>query len=123
MILDMFKEEKINIEPLISDRFGIAKAAKAYAKLADEKKPSLGIIIQYGEESQQIEAVQKIKEKKVVCTKQPSCLSPVIGVIGAGNYATQFILPLLKKQKIYLKTIVTQEGISGENAARIAARH
>ena len=98
----MMQDKRLNILLLISHRFPFEEAEEAY-KLISSKESSLGIVLQYplkkekelkGLFSRNIILVQhKNGEKKLA---EP--IEPVIGMIGAGNFTNQVLLPALKKQ-------------------------
>jgi len=113
-ILQMMQNKRINILPLISHRFPFEEAEEAY-KLISSKESSLGIVLQYSLKKEKelkdlfsrniVLAQNKNKEKKPA--------EPVVGMIGAGNFTNQVLLPALKKTGVRLKSIASSGGVSG----------
>ncbi|PIE47832.1 MAG: dehydrogenase [Gammaproteobacteria bacterium] len=107
-ILDMMSSGQIDVEPLISKRFKFEEAPKAYELLTADKSV-LGILLDY---------------KSAVETRHTSCVElteaaafeankPIVGFIGAGNYASRMLIPAFKAAGAQLHTIATAGGISG----------
>jgi predicted dehydrogenase/threonine dehydrogenase-like Zn-dependent dehydrogenase len=108
-ILDMMASGVLNVQPLISHRFSIEKALDAYEFLGDQA--SLGILLNYSENSK-----NALSQKVINLTKDHKSFEsgmPVIGFIGAGNYASRILIPAIKKTRADLHTLVTSGGISG----------
>lgn len=107
-ILDMMASGQINVQPLISHRFDFEDAPKAYELLTADKA-ALGILLQY---TSQIEPrmVRKVLLKSSF-NYEPE--RPVLGCIGAGNYASRMLIPAFKAAGAQFHTIVTAGGING----------
>ena len=107
----MMQDKRLNILPLISHRFPFEEAEEAY-KLISSKESSLGIVLQY--------PLKKEKELKGLFSRniilvqsknaEKNPIEPVIGMIGAGNFTNQVLLPALKKTSIRLKSITSSGG-------------
>lgn len=113
-VLDLMAKGKINVEPLISSKFNFDKAWDAYQTLSSNSQ-ALGIILNYNSDlnTRHINFV-KCTETIIDYVKA----KPVIGVIGAGNYASRTLLPAFKKSNAYLHTIVSNGGLSGSILGR-----
>jgi predicted dehydrogenase/threonine dehydrogenase-like Zn-dependent dehydrogenase len=121
-VLDMMAAGKIDVRPLISHRFAFEEAEKAYHLISGNTEPYLGIILEYNRDgtvdAPQISRISRIKDRTIqlkhTIQKSPTDKqSPVIGLIGAGNYTGQVLLPALTKTGARLKTIASGTGISG----------
>ena len=108
-ILDMMALGQIDVEPLISHRIAFDDAPTAYGILSSDKS-ALGLLLQYGRGSQPVSFA-----RHVVLNPGHKCdpARPVIGFIGAGNYASRVLIPAFKKTGAQLKTIVSASGTSG----------
>ncbi|MCL0107398.1 bi-domain-containing oxidoreductase [Peptococcaceae bacterium] len=117
-VLDMLSSRKIDVKPLISHTFSLDEALEAY-KLLAEKSPSLGILIKYPSRED-----DKLRERTVTLGTQAKDLNinnkrqVTVGVIGAGNFTNQVLLPALKKTGVRLKTIASSTGITGVHAGK-----
>ena len=106
-ILSLLKENLIKTDKLTSKRYKFINALDAYQDLTN-KNNTLGLLIEYeGSESAKPKQKVQIKENKGFNKKEP-----IIGFIGAGNYASRILLPAFKKSKAQLHTIVSKGGTS-----------
>jgi predicted dehydrogenase len=84
---------KLKVQPLITHRFPIEKAAEAYEIITGKKKEAfLGILLTYHQEEK--EARQKVDLGSI---SRSSTSHVKLGVLGAGLYANATLLPALKK--------------------------
>lgn len=107
-ILDMLSTGQLNFKPLISHRYSFDDAKEAYNLLTDDKN-ALGILLEYSPKNQD----DKFKKEIVLNEVEFNMEEPVVGFIGAGNYASRVLIPAFKKSGAQLGTIVTTKGISG----------
>lgn len=113
-ILDLFAAGSLNVAPLINHRVLFDDASRAYGLLSEEKE-TLAIILEYknlteslgGETLSLRENVQNLSSLKKFD-------NPVVGFIGAGNYASRMLIPAFKKAGARLHTISSS---GGTNAA------
>jgi polar amino acid transport system substrate-binding protein len=108
--LALMQSGRVQVDPLITHRFEIREAAKAYTLLSAPQDSPLGILITYPGDSRVSHGYPKAERGS------PTARSslPVVGVIGAGNFAVSHILPYLKGAR--LAALVTQHGSSGMTA-------
>ena len=122
-VLDLMASGKLDVTPLITHRFPFEEAEKAYELIAEGRDPYMGIILEYGKEDPQITQITQ-KDERTVTLKQSyerSAMSyklPVIGLIGAGNFTGQVLLPALQKTGVRLKTIASSGGASGTHLGK-----
>jgi predicted dehydrogenase/threonine dehydrogenase-like Zn-dependent dehydrogenase len=107
-VLDMLASGQLNVKPLITHRFAFEDAPKAYEALTADKA-GLGILLQY---------TSPVAQRMVrSVTLKPGALfapqRPVLGFIGAGNYASRMLIPAFKAAGAQFHTIVTAGGING----------
>lgn len=109
-VLDMLASGQLEVDSLISHRVAFEDAADAYQTLTTDSS-ALGIILQYTS----AEAERNIKEvvlaPSAVASFDP--VKPVVGFIGAGNYASRMLIPAFKSAGAQFHTIVTAGGING----------
>jgi predicted dehydrogenase len=114
-VLDMMADGRLDVKPLISHRFKIEEAAKAY-DLMGGSEPTLGILLEYPTEKPEIEL-----RNSVVELNQPSTQGggkSIAAFIGSGNYATAVLIPAFKEAGARLKVVSSSGGISGVHAGR-----
>jgi predicted dehydrogenase/threonine dehydrogenase-like Zn-dependent dehydrogenase len=114
-VLDMLSMRRIDIAPLISHRFDFAEAHEAYALLGG-KEPSLGILLRYAE--RQKDTLLARTAALPVPVDAPPSSAVVVGLIGAGNYASRVLAPALKQSGARLRSIASDRGLSGFFAGR-----
>ncbi|MCS0058274.1 bi-domain-containing oxidoreductase [Vibrio parahaemolyticus] len=107
-ILDMMASGQVDVKPLITHRFKFEDAAQAYELLTSDKS-ALGILLQYQSEC------SSRHEKSVTLNREATfeASKPVVGFIGAGNYASRMLIPAFKAGGAQLHTIATSGGING----------
>ena len=108
-VLDMMATGSLDVKPLISHRYSIDDAVQAYTLFGDSS--ALGILLEYPEHAEEVlrKPVVALDEKARSYTGS----TPVVGFIGAGNYASRTLIPAFKEAGAALDTLVTSGGISG----------
>ncbi|MDB4001171.1 bi-domain-containing oxidoreductase [Oceanospirillaceae bacterium] len=106
-ILDMMSSGRLDVKPLITHRYAFDDAVKAYSTLTDNNA-SLGIVLQYSGN------IEEKLVKDIVLTDRVNFDSgrPVVGFIGAGNYASRVLIPAFKDAGAQLHSIATFGGIN-----------
>lgn len=115
-VLDMMADGRLELEPLVSHRFGISEAEKAYALITSDA-PSLGVMLEF---SQPNRKDTRDDDSATVLRVNPamSARPATLGFIGAGNYADAVLIPSFRAAGARLKTVVSAAGVSGTHAAR-----
>lgn len=106
-ILDMMSTGKIDVKPLITHRYAFDDAITAYSTLTDDKN-SLGIMLEYSGKSE-AKLVSNVVLNETVTFDSAK---PVVGFVGAGNYASRVLIPAFKEAGAQLHTIATSGGIN-----------
>lgn len=107
-VLDMMASGQLDVKPLITHRFAFEDAPKAYETLTADKA-GLGMLLHYTSPHEQRLARSVTLNPSVKFQAQ----QPVIGFIGAGNYASRMLIPAFKSAGAQFHTIVTAGGING----------
>ncbi|MEO8433346.1 MAG: bi-domain-containing oxidoreductase [Pyrinomonadaceae bacterium] len=108
--LDLVAAGNIRVESLITHRFSIADAERAYQLITGEvKEPYLGVLLEYDTE-RALETRLSLPDgqKNSAAGEQ----GVTIGLIGAGSYAKKFLLPNFKAAGARFQTIATASGLS-----------
>jgi polar amino acid transport system substrate-binding protein len=107
--LDLVAAGRVNVSPLITHRFSVVEAERAYELITNEaKEPYLGILLRYDPES---ELENRIGLAGVE-SGRPSGQSVNVGLIGAGSYAKRYLLPNFKTAGAKFQTVATASGVS-----------
>ena len=114
-ILELMAERKLNMAPLISHRFKLGEAKKAYdIVLGKTGEKSLGILFKYD--------IDKKHESKIIISDTPRPRHPDtqigIGFIGPGNFAKSFLLPNMKHESVNLVGVADVHGINAKSVAQ-----
>ncbi len=112
--LELIGEGRLTPKALVTHRFEIADAEKAYA-LLDGAEPYIGILLRYpGVASGALARRVEVGARRVT----PKAGTLGIGFIGAGNFAKSVLLPELRRQAgLRLTGVATATGLSGTHAA------
>jgi len=105
--LDMLASGAIDVKPLISCRFDFADAVVGYEELM-ENPSVLGILLDYSA----LESDRLSQSIELSAGQNFSVDRPILGFIGAGNYASRVLIPAFKAFKAQLHTLVTANGLS-----------
>jgi predicted dehydrogenase len=118
-VLDILADRRLDTDVLISHRIPFDQAPKAY-EIISEGTPSLGIVLQYPEPDtfSVIRLLNRTIALPVRAFVPSQHSTPIVGCIGAGNYATQVLLPAFKNAGAVLKTVVSSTGVSAAYAGR-----
>lgn len=110
-VLTTMQSGGLDVSSLVSHRFPLDRAIEAYRTLTEERS-ALGIVLQYPDAPEQTLRVGKVT-LNATPAGQADPKAPVLGVIGAGNYASRVLLPAFAKAGVAFDTIVTSAGVSG----------
>ncbi len=112
--LDCLASGSIDIAPLISHRFEIADAAKAY-DLLNGKGPYDGLMLTYGGGAPLKDGLLTRQVPLQTQAQSQPTAGGGLGVIGAGNYAGRILIPAFAKTGMAPRTIVSQRGITASH--------
>ncbi len=119
-VLDMMAEGRLNVKPLISHRFTISEAKRAY-EVVGGAEPCLGILLKY--------PIMELSQVARTISLAPSPYlqsNPIwelkdkatVSFIGSGNYATNVLIPAFKNAGARLRSVASSAGISGVYAGQ-----
>jgi predicted dehydrogenase len=117
--LDLLAAGKVKIPPLITHRFAVEDAPRAYALIsgkAGKKESYLGVLLTYPADSvrQTVVPLRAGPAPEILSEKTVR-----LGVLGAGAFATLVALPAVSRiRKIEKVSIVSAGGLSAKFAAR-----
>ncbi len=107
-ILELLSSGKLDVKPLVSHRYNFNDALDGYATLTNDKS-ALGIILQYPEVGPEELTNTQLELKPYISSG--SC-APVVGFVGAGNYASRVLIPAFKEAGAQLHTLSTFGGVN-----------
>lgn len=112
-VLDMMAEGRLDVKPLISHRFDIGEAEKAY-DLVGGSGPSLGIILSYPG----IEITPESRTVQLLPTPTGAQTKTTVSFVGSGNYAISVLIPAFRDAGARLRSVASSAGVSGVHAGR-----
>ena len=110
--IDLLAKNKLNINPLITHVFDLIDAPEAYRMILERSEPFCGILIRYDIE-------KELKSKVILKEKSFSSADPNVGLIGAGSFAKNVLLPGMKG----LCNLVAVAAAHGNNARYAADKY
>jgi predicted dehydrogenase/threonine dehydrogenase-like Zn-dependent dehydrogenase len=119
-VLDMMLIGALNVKPLISHRFDINEAPKAYELIVDSQ-PSLGILLTYPglDTKEDSRKVSFSKNKDIEKPSKTKIIKKIkVSFLGSGNFATSILIPAFKDAGAELRCVVSNAGVSGVYAGR-----
>ena len=112
--LELVQGGRVTPKPLISHRFTIHEAERAYGVLASEE-PNLGIVLTYPEDRASA-PLRSIEINQAPARVRTAPLG--IGFIGAGNFARSVLLPTAARTAgLRFTGVATATGLSGRHVA------
>ncbi|MFL2647658.1 MAG: Gfo/Idh/MocA family oxidoreductase [Candidatus Actinomarina sp.] len=105
---------QIELSDLVSEEIDFADSPNVYKKFDGDSKP-LSILLRY-----EIKTDPKIDFEKVELDPEPNVGKVKVGIIGAGNFASTTILPILKelRKECQVLGIASSGGLSSKLLAR-----
>lgn len=111
--IDLLGSKKIDIDYLITHEFDLLEAPNAYRMILEKFEDYAGILIAYDIDKEQIYDVHLDKKVKIDPTE------PNIGLIGAGNFAQNILLPAMKGKCNFIAVNTNH----GNNAIYVAKKY
>lgn len=113
-VLDMMADGRLDMKPLISHRFKLDEAKQAYDVVANQNP--LGVILEYGSSDKKSLNSKTVRLKSASTNHTAS--QPVVGFIGAGNYASSVLAPAFAETNARLKSIASATGVSSVHVGK-----
>lgn len=107
-VLDLMASGQLDVSPLITHRYAFEDAERAYESLTSDTS-GLGILLQYTSDVASRQVRNVVLRDGVSFSPQ----QPVLGFVGAGNYASRMLIPAFKAAGAQFHSIATAGGING----------
>lgn len=115
-VLDLMADGKLDVSALTTHRYPFESAPDAYETLVSEPS-ALGIILEYAEPDLGESSPLRQRSVELPVTAPGPAGSATVGVLGAGNFASQILLPAITAAEGNIHTIVSSGGTSATLAA------
>ena len=109
-VLQMMQAGKLNPAPLVSQIVPFGKCEQVYERISDRKV--LASLLEYSSEPAPAQHSLRLKAN-YIAPPGGAC-----AVVGAGNFSSRVILPLLKKAGMPVKHLISAAGLSGTHLAK-----
>jgi len=115
--LQLLSRKALDLDALITHRFDIDDAARAYDIVTGNvQEPHIGILLRYPENDRKFLTAFPVKEPGVA--RPFTAGGPLtVGFIGAGSFAQSYLISPAKQAGASLQTVVTSKGITAKNVA------
>ena len=110
-ILNLIKENKIQLDKFKQRTFDVEEAAKAFDFMI-KNKDSLGIIINFKNKTRPLSL-----REEIIISKPKKLKNINIGFFGAGNYSKVLLKEIIKSE-VNLDTIVSDRGVTGTQVGK-----
>jgi len=121
-VLGLIADGRLDVHSLVTHEYAFEDAPAAYEALVTDST-AMGIVLRYPEPN--VEPSSKLLQRSLpVPTGRPPASAGRVGLIGAGNFASQVLLPAIAASGADLDTVVSSGGTSATLAAqKFGARH
>lgn len=109
-VLSLMADGRLDPLPLISHRFPVAEAPKAY-DLIGGRTPSLGVVLTYPEGGAATPAMRVVSAQPPK-TERRTAGSATVGWIGAGNFSSRVLIPAFRRAGASLEVLASSGGVS-----------
>jgi len=111
--LRLLAEKRVQVDDLVTHRFDIADADRAFDIVTDAEARALGIVIDYPI-SNSVDRAEPPAQSTARGVFSPGSR---VGFIGAGSFAKRHLIPLAKRHGLVLDRVATASGLSAASAA------
>lgn len=116
--VELLAEGTLNLEPLISHRFAIETAHRAYDLISGQsREPFLGVVIQYGDDADHAVSLALTSASGMPGSLRATTNDVTVGLLGAGGFASSTLIPAMKTSShTSLVTICAATGSHAKHA-------
>jgi len=119
--LDLVAQGKVRVDRLISHRFPIEEALRAYDLILGNTAPYIGVLLTYPEKGAAPASSGETRSLwlKLPISSSQAEKSPTVGLIGGGKFTKNILMPALQKvQGVRLAGVATTSGVSAQHLAQ-----
>jgi len=113
-VLQLMAEGRLDVRPLVGRRVPLEQAPAVYERLGDDGAGVATVLTYSGHPG----TPQRTLAIAAPRSGRRRCGRPVVGVIGAGAFATRVILPLLARSNVRCKCVASRGGMDAAVAGR-----
>jgi len=109
-VLQAIAAGRLDLQPLITEEVDLSEYERIYGAMGASQ--SIASLLKYNGQLPENGSTVRVSER------QFRGVSPVLGIIGAGNFTKAMIVPSLQKLKADIKYIASARGLSGTTTAK-----
>lgn len=114
-VLDSMASGALRTSDMVTHRYEVADAAKAYQTLTDDPA-ALGIVLRFRDAATPPATVSL---RTITLASRASAAGTLqVGVIGAGNFASRVLIPALKSAGASIRSVATSSGLNAVHHGR-----
>lgn len=115
--LQLLAERKLDLASLVTHKFPIDRAQRAYELITGKAgEPFLGVLITYPSDSQENQRLELVPKSETIGRSSEN--ATMVGLLGAGSFATSTLLPAMKQTNgIELIGVCAANGSHARHAA------
>lgn len=114
-VLDMMASARLAPDTLVTHRFSIDAAARAY-EVVGGAEPSLGILLEFPRSD--VAGEERAASRNVAISAPGAGARPMVSAIGAGNYAANMLLPAFQAAGARLRQVASSGGLTAMQVGR-----
>lgn len=114
-VLDMIASGRLSLGTLVTHRFPIDDAARAY-DVVGGSEPSLGILLEFP--APPASGTDRAVARSVALSQPGASARAVVSAIGAGNYAAGMLLPAFRTAGARLRQVASSGGLTALQVGR-----
>jgi polar amino acid transport system substrate-binding protein len=114
-VLDLLAQGRLDLDPLVTHRFPIADAERAYQVLTDPQAKALAIVLEYPEAVARTSRIELAGEPRARAALEGKVR---IGVVGASGFARAVMIPALQElPEVALRGMAAANGLNARSVA------
>lgn len=115
--LDLLAQGRVRVDRLITHRFSIHEALRAYDLILKNQEPYIGVMLSYPPPAEGAAPQRKVYVG--AATPAAAAAPPGVGLIGGGMFTKNILLPALAKiPGVPLRGVATTTGLSAQHIAK-----
>ena len=117
--VELLAEGKLNLDPLITHRFPIEEAHRAYELISGKSRERfLGVVIQYRDDVDRASSLALAPASSISGQPRGTTNDVTVGLLGAGGFASSTLIPAMKSSShTSLLTVCAATGSHAKHAA------
>lgn len=114
--VELVRKGRVRVEPLITHRFSLEDAPRAYDLILENREPYIGVLFTYPHR-ETASAAEAVSPRPPAV--EPAVPRLTVGLVGGGKFSRHILLPALRQVKgVKLAGVATTHGVSAGHLAQ-----